>query len=44
VLKAYLDKHQDEIEPLLLEGLQGPMTPMTEQDWVDVRSRIRSRE
>jgi hypothetical protein len=43
VLKAYLDKHQDEIEPLLLEGLKGPMTPMTKQDWVDIRSRIRER-
>ncbi len=37
VFKAYQEKHRKEIEPLLLQGLEGPMTPMTNQDWEDIR-------
>ena len=42
-LKAYLEKHRKQIEPLLLQGLKGPMTPMTKQDWQNIRNEIRER-
>ena len=38
VLNAYLDKHRDRIESLLLQGISsGPATPMTKEDWEDIR-------
>ncbi len=43
VLNAYLEKHQEELEPLLLKGLQGPFAPMTKQDWENIRRRVRQR-
>ncbi len=37
VQKAYLEKHREQIEELLLEGLDsGPATPLTAQDWKDI--------
>jgi hypothetical protein len=38
-----VEKHQEQLEPMLLQGLQGPMTPLTKQDWQDIRERIRDR-
>jgi metal-responsive CopG/Arc/MetJ family transcriptional regulator len=43
IVQAYLEKHQEQLEPMLLQGLQGPMTPLTKQDWQDIRERIRDR-
>lgn len=41
---AYLEKHREQVEKLLLEGLNsGPATPMTAQDWQDIRQSIRKR-
>ena len=36
-------KAQEELEALLLEGLQGEETPMTAQDWIDIRKEGRAR-
>ncbi len=44
VQKAHLDKHRARVEELLLEGLNsGTATPMTAQDWQDIRREIRQR-
>lgn len=38
VQMAYLEKHRDRVEQLLLEGVNsGPATPMTAQDWENIR-------
>jgi antitoxin ParD1/3/4 len=38
VQMAYLEKHRDRVEQLLLEGINsGPATPMTPQDWKDIQ-------
>ena len=38
VSRAYDEKHADELEELLLEGLNsGPATPMTKADWDAIR-------
>jgi antitoxin ParD1/3/4 len=38
VVKAHLEKQRERVEALVLEGLNsGPATPMTEQDWEDIR-------
>jgi len=37
VQKAYLEQHHEQIEKLLLEGLDsGPATPLTADDWKDI--------
>lgn len=37
-------KASDRLETLLLEGLEsGTATPMTEEDWQDIRSKVRQR-
>ena len=43
VQKACQEKHREQIEPLLLQGLEGPMTPMTKADWKNIRRRVRER-
>ena len=44
VQKAHLVKNRERVEELLLEGLDsGPATPMTAQDWEDIRQEIRER-
>jgi antitoxin ParD1/3/4 len=44
VLGAYQQEHRDRIGLLLLEGLNsGPSTPMTAEDWKDLRLRIAER-
>jgi antitoxin ParD1/3/4 len=37
-------KAKEKVEALLLEGLEsGPVTPMTAQDWEDIRREVRER-
>ncbi|SFU52766.1 ribbon-helix-helix domain-containing protein [Nitrosospira multiformis] len=36
-------KAEDKLEALLLEGMEGEATEMTEQDWIDLRKRARAR-
>jgi antitoxin ParD1/3/4 len=37
-------KAQEQLETLLLEGLNsGEATPMTEQDWMDIRAEVKRR-
>ena len=37
IQKAYLEKHHEKVEQLLLDGLNsGPATPLTAQDWKDI--------
>jgi antitoxin ParD1/3/4 len=44
VQQAYMRKHSDRIDKLLLEGLNsGPATPMTKEDWAGIRQRISER-
>ena len=41
VTSAHLEKHRGQIERLLLQGLDsGPATPMTAQDWEEIRQQI----
>jgi antitoxin ParD1/3/4 len=41
VTSAHLEKHREQIERLLLQGLDsGPATPMTAQDWQEIRQQI----
>ena len=42
--EAQKRKAQEKLEALLLEGLDsGPSTPMTAQDWQDIRQEVRKR-
>jgi antitoxin ParD1/3/4 len=42
--RAYDAKHADELEELLLEGLNsGPATPMTKADWERIRKEGKKR-
>ena len=42
--EAQKRKGQEKLEALLLEGLDsGPSTPMTPQDWQDIRQEVRKR-
>ena len=42
--EAQKRKAQEKLEALLLEGLDsGPSTPMTPQDWQDIRQEVRKR-
>ena len=35
---------QEKLEQLLLEGINsGPATPMTKQDWIDIRAEVHKR-
>ncbi len=44
VLQDQKRKASDRLETLLLEGLEsGSATPMTEEDWQDIRSTVRQR-
>ena len=44
ISRAYDDKHADELEELLLEGLNsGPATPMTKADWDGIRKEGKRR-
>jgi antitoxin ParD1/3/4 len=33
---------EDRLEAFLLEGMEGPSTPMTKQDWVDIRAEAKA--
>jgi antitoxin ParD1/3/4 len=36
---AHLKKHREQVEKLLMEGIQsGPATPLTAQDWKDIEN------
>jgi len=44
VCRAYDEKHMDELEQLLLEGINsGPATPMTKADWDWIREEGKRR-
>ncbi len=34
---------QDQLEAWLMEGMEGPSTPMTKEDWADIRKRGKAR-
>jgi antitoxin ParD1/3/4 len=41
VVLEHLKQHREEIDGLLLEGLNsGPATPMTGRDWEDIRREV----
>jgi hypothetical protein len=37
-IEAVRHKSQSELEALILEGLKGPFSPMTKEDWAAIRS------
>jgi hypothetical protein len=38
ILKEQLKRQRARIEPLLLESIHSPDTPMTQQDWLDIEN------
>jgi len=43
IRKEQIKKERDRIDKLLLEALDGEFTPMTKQDWDDIRENVRRR-